>query len=169
MKTIMSHNLPGTFLREDVVDFGYVSEKIIELKKYEKLAKTLTEKDVGLKVMKIKPCSTPSGYPDMTFVGETYTLKSLEYGSPTEGYCRNINCGALTKLQCSRCKKAFYCSRECQKKCWLLHKDICDYYVEKNEKELKFFILTDEKGKDTVVNKEYASYFNAYIHSWVIV
>lgn len=164
-----SSSLGGDFLREDVVDFNYVNDKLDNLKKYEKSAHTLTEKDIGLKIMKIKPCSTPTGYPDMSFVGETYTLKAFEYGSPLEGNCRNIRCGVITNLQCSRCKKAFYCSKECQKKCWLLHKDICDDYIKKPEKELKFFILTNENGKDTIVDRDYSYYFGNYIYNWVIV
>ena len=31
----------------------------------------------------------------------------------------------ISMLQCSRCKIAFYCSKECQKKDWPLHKDFC--------------------------------------------
>ncbi|XP_036151072.1 zinc finger MYND domain-containing protein 10 isoform X2 [Monomorium pharaonis] len=35
-------------------------------------------------------------------------------------------CQELSKKRCSRCKDAWYCSRECQVKDWENHKNICD-------------------------------------------
>ncbi|KAJ6243274.1 hypothetical protein M0813_22415 [Anaeramoeba flamelloides] len=34
-------------------------------------------------------------------------------------------------LKCSRCKRAFYCSRDCQKNDWSKHKKVCKVYVKK--------------------------------------
>ncbi len=34
-------------------------------------------------------------------------------------------CGTLTSTSCSSCKKAYYCSKECQTKSWKTHKKIC--------------------------------------------
>ncbi|SOV21581.1 MYND finger protein,putative [Plasmodium sp. DRC-Itaito] len=35
------------------------------------------------------------------------------------------NCKGLAELQCSQCKKTYYCSKECQMKDWINHRDVC--------------------------------------------
>ena len=40
-------------------------------------------------------------------------------------------CGKKTDKCCSRCKKALYCSRECQLKDWPGHKKVCKLHSEK--------------------------------------
>lgn len=40
--------------------------------------------------------------------------------------CRNPECTKMTELKnCSRCKRAKYCSKECQRKDWKEHKPLC--------------------------------------------
>lgn len=40
--------------------------------------------------------------------------------------CSNMNCnGYLTSKRCIKCKKAYYCSKTCQKTCWSEHKHEC--------------------------------------------
>ena len=41
------------------------------------------------------------------------------------GTCSAENCGLAAVLQCSKCKFAGYCSKECQKKHWQKHKKEC--------------------------------------------
>ncbi len=45
-------------------------------------------------------------------------------------FCTKFDVNGSHK-KCSRCQKAFYCSKECQTKDWkeLKHKSICDAYV----------------------------------------
>ena len=52
------------------------------------------------------------------------------------GVCRNTNCSLPNRmverskmLYCTRCRYANYCSRECQKAAWPLHKKLCDKHV----------------------------------------
>ncbi|SPJ09244.1 MYND finger protein,putative [Plasmodium sp. DRC-Itaito] len=35
------------------------------------------------------------------------------------------NCKELAELQCSQCKKTYYCSKECQMKDWINHRNVC--------------------------------------------
>jgi hypothetical protein len=51
---------------------------------------------------------------------ESSSSSSIEY-SPTCSTC--LKKGILKR--CSKCKKVFYCSKECQKKDWNFHKTIC--------------------------------------------
>ena len=41
------------------------------------------------------------------------------------GSCHAVQCGALTTKECGACNTVFYCSKECQKKDWPLHKESC--------------------------------------------
>lgn len=50
---------------------------------------------------------------------ESIDLPSLE--SPRCAHCAKQDCSKL----CSRCKKVFYCSQECQKSHWATHKSSC--------------------------------------------
>ena len=44
-------------------------------------------------------------------------------GTVPTGDC--VVCGKSAKALCSKCKHVFYCTRECQKKDWNSHKEIC--------------------------------------------
>lgn len=47
-------------------------------------------------------------------------------------------CGELATQRCSKCKNAWYCSRDCQLRQWKKHKPICALFtMEKNENETK--------------------------------
>lgn len=39
-------------------------------------------------------------------------------------------CGALATQRCSRCKMAWYCSRDCQLRQWKKHKAICGMFTD---------------------------------------
>ena len=39
-------------------------------------------------------------------------------------------CGALATQRCSKCKMAWYCSRDCQLRQWKKHKPICSVFAE---------------------------------------
>lgn len=43
-----------------------------------------------------------------------------------EDLCANSNCRKLATKRCSKCKKARYCSRECQSAHWSTHKKYCE-------------------------------------------
>ena len=48
---------------------------------------------------------------------------ATEAGTVPTGDC--VVCGKSAKALCSKCKHVFYCTRECQKKDWNSHKEIC--------------------------------------------
>lgn len=58
---------------------------------------------------------------------------SLKCDLPEIEACRNCS-KAGAKLKCSICKKASYCTRECQKGDWTYHKRICKKPEEKKDK-----------------------------------
>ncbi|VUZ97165.1 MYND-type zinc finger protein, putative [Plasmodium vivax] len=37
------------------------------------------------------------------------------------------SCKEIAELQCSQCKRAYYCSKECQMKDWFHHREVCSY------------------------------------------
>ncbi|EUD66338.1 hypothetical protein C922_03254 [Plasmodium inui San Antonio 1] len=37
------------------------------------------------------------------------------------------SCKQIAELQCSQCKRAYYCSKECQMKDWFHHREVCSY------------------------------------------
>jgi hypothetical protein len=43
----------------------------------------------------------------------------------TETHCHNNTCREKGKNLCSGCNEAIYCSRDCQKSHWLMHKEAC--------------------------------------------
>ena len=44
-------------------------------------------------------------------------------------------CGAIATQRCSRCKMAWYCSRDCQLRNWPKHKQICAMFAEARKGE----------------------------------
>lgn len=54
-----------------------------------------------------------------------------------EGITLCIQCGEEAKHRCSRCKQAGYCSVDCQKKNWPMHKAQCSETQEDRQKRLK--------------------------------
>ena len=40
------------------------------------------------------------------------------------------DCGTLATLRCSKCKMAWYCTRDCQLRQWKKHKTICSMFSE---------------------------------------
>ncbi|XP_060561743.1 uncharacterized protein LOC132721452 [Ruditapes philippinarum] len=57
------------------------------------------------------------------------------------GDCAKPNC---TKL-CNRCKGTFYCSKECQRKDWSVHKEICVQRLTEEEQEI--YKIYEEKTR----------------------
>ena len=62
------------------------------------------------------------------------TAKSMEgtemFAIPGDQKSKKFACKECSKIgrlfKCSRCKDVYYCSKECQKKDWKLHKIICE-------------------------------------------
>lgn len=54
-------------------------------------------------------------------INQTDSKTSNQNTNCANSGCNNINC----TLKCSRCKKAYYCSRECQKNHWQSHRRNC--------------------------------------------
>jgi hypothetical protein len=46
--------------------------------------------------------------------------------------CGNDGCGEVGKMKCTACQSINYCSVECQKVHWALHKPACKLAKEKN-------------------------------------
>ena len=44
-------------------------------------------------------------------------------------------CGAMATQRCSKCKMAWYCSRDCQLRQWKKHKPICAMFKEAKDHE----------------------------------
>ena len=51
--------------------------------------------------------------------------------------CGSCQTPAITK--CSRCKKVFYCNRECQKQHWKVHKKQCVPVKEPEDRKILYF------------------------------
>jgi hypothetical protein len=47
---------------------------------------------------------------------------------------QTCQCGKIASKQCSRCKKEFYCSTQCQKSDWATHKKKCQPWKEEKKK-----------------------------------
>ncbi|XP_076045904.1 uncharacterized protein LOC143028137 isoform X2 [Oratosquilla oratoria] len=72
-------------------------------------------------------CSTAKSSSDCT--GGTQSNKESEgskTSNSTHGEC--FVCGNQTDTRCTGCKLVFYCSRDCQRDNWKLHKDVCRPY-----------------------------------------
>ena len=55
-------------------------------------------------------------------------------------------CGALATQRCSRCKMAWYCSRDCQLRQWKKHKAICAMFQEARAAEEEKAAATNENA-----------------------
>lgn len=79
-----------------------------------------------------------------------------------------LQCGKLTNKKCSICKCAYYCSKECQKNNWILHKEECTSfpisYTNTNQSIL-WICDFDDKNQITSVfintknGEKYSAYF----------
>jgi len=54
---------------------------------------------------------------------------------PKEKECSQ--CGSQSKMRCSACLQVFYCSKDCQKKDWPVHKQLCTTLKKQNPMEIK--------------------------------
>jgi len=54
---------------------------------------------------------------------EKIVEESAGSGKPKEKECSQ--CGTESKMRCSACLQVFYCSKDCQKKDWPVHKQLC--------------------------------------------
>lgn len=41
------------------------------------------------------------------------------------GRCNNDGCGLMGLMRCARCECGWYCSPNCQKEHWIVHKSLC--------------------------------------------
>jgi len=55
---------------------------------------------------------------------DVYNFESFEAVLPTKHKCEL--CGHDAERKCSKCRKAWYCTRECQVKHWKIHKEKCN-------------------------------------------
>ena len=64
------------------------------------------------------------------------------------------DCGALATQRCSKCKQAWYCSRDCQLRQWKQHKPICSILQrDKDEDEAKA-AAQKERQKEQAAKKK---------------
>lgn len=56
-----------------------------------------------------------------TAVDQPHVATSLTFAKHRCGSCQKEG----AKLKCSRCKRVYYCARECQKENWALHRELC--------------------------------------------
>ncbi len=111
---------------------------------YYQYAHRLSPKDVGKKIVKVKPSVF-----DRSYMGKKYTLKSLEYLK----YSKCNYCGYDAELICGRCRHNFYCSKSCQNKDWLCHKRFCDNLITKGPvQKIAFVILVDKYGEEHTID-----------------
>lgn len=73
--------------------------------------------------------------------------------SEDRGQCASCGCAAETK--CTGCRSVFYCGRECQRKGWPDHKDVCrPFTVGKNQKCGRHLIASRDLTVDDVIVTE---------------
>jgi hypothetical protein len=76
--------------------------------------------------------------------------------------CNLQNCNAIGKSKCSRCKNAFYCSKEHQIQDWKNHKSVCVAPVVRTEdEELENFVDSSWFGQlqtDEINGREYFNF-----------
>ncbi|ANQ09137.1 Uncharacterized protein PCOAH_00036300 [Plasmodium coatneyi] len=75
-----------------------------------------------------KKGNTPKGK-NATTEGNTQggSHSSDEKGEAKEESFLCDSCKEIAELQCSQCKRAYYCSKECQMKDWFHHREVCSY------------------------------------------
>ncbi len=101
--------------------------------------------DVLHAIISGEDCKVKKNPKVMTYIRNLATLAIAAQDIPcsirTLRTCRNCNKGSCSKdfqkslMQCGRCKQAYYCSKECQKKDWKKHKLICQEVDKAVQKE----------------------------------
>ncbi|KZT66486.1 hypothetical protein DAEQUDRAFT_758711 [Daedalea quercina L-15889] len=117
---------------------------------------------------------TPAGEPTspvLEALGGSAWLEGREHTDKTDHrlvmQCRQCMAREpMVKLfVCSKCKKIYYCSRECQKKDWPLHKDSCKDIAELN-KRIELLSLTNTSAAQK--EKDWAAWRDA-VDQWPYV
>ena len=70
-----------------------------------------------------------------------------------------VQCGAVPLSQCSRCKAAYYCGVECQRKHWKSHKDVCKEIRVRAEAKKE----ADEAAGKALLREQCAPFFDIQV------
>ncbi|CAL4065040.1 unnamed protein product [Meganyctiphanes norvegica] len=86
--------------------------------------------------------------------GTAMSINTAPQQQPADvGSC--ATCSEFAETRCTGCKIVFYCSRDCQKKGWNMHKDSCRPFAISRSKELgKHLIASRDLDVDTIIVTE---------------
>ncbi len=83
----------------------------------------------------------------------------------TESKCALCGCTGASK-QCSRCTRACYCTAQCQRKHWPVHKKVCVPYNDPSLKEIKIAWKNMEFADKNLLLRQFcAAYFGWFKHN----
>ncbi|KAK7084471.1 hypothetical protein SK128_012409 [Halocaridina rubra] len=69
------------------------------------------------------------------------------------GQC--ASCGGPAETRCTGCRNVFYCGRECQKKGWPSHRDVCrPFTIAKNQKCGRHLVASRDLAVDDIITEE---------------
>lgn len=99
-------------------------------------------------------CKNPVGHEaDMKRMMQLYTSDVFE-DFMEDPKC--AECGKVATQRCSKCKNAWYCSRDCQLRQWKAHKPICTVISQgnkiKDEKAAEAQAMVDKEVQDAINN-----------------